>query len=201
MDEILCANYLPSDDVVREADYDLWVGDECWEIDYFLHVNPDRKIAPYVFMTDVIGFLPTDPTPAHVKPSCAPAYNADSVEKRERFPRLRDVSMFIGSFDELPDVPFGPSLPGIRPRSRRWFCSVPCVVPFNPAAYRDRAGLRRRDSAMPRTTRCSWRRWGAPRPRQPAGADLRRVQPAAQGTAGRADDAGHRPADRSPPAA
>jgi len=61
MDEILCANYLLFDDVVRDTGYDLWVGDECWEIDYFLHENPERKIAPYVFMTDVIGFLPTDP--------------------------------------------------------------------------------------------------------------------------------------------
>jgi len=143
MDEILCANYLLFDDVVRDTTYDLWVGDECWEIDYFLHENPERKIAPYVFMTDVIGFLPTDPGDPREAELCAD-YNADSIEKRERFPRLRDLSMFIGSFDELPDIPFGPGLPGIRSWSRRWFCSVPYVVPFNPGAYRDRARLRRR---------------------------------------------------------
>jgi pimeloyl-ACP methyl ester carboxylesterase/UDP:flavonoid glycosyltransferase YjiC (YdhE family) len=143
MDEILCANYLLFDDVVRETSYDLWVGDECWEIDYFLHENPDRKTAPYVFMTDVIGFLPTDPADLREAELCAD-YNADSIEKRARFPRLRDLSMFIGSFDELPDLPFGPGLPGIRSWSRRWFSPVPYVIPFNPAAYRDRASLRRR---------------------------------------------------------
>jgi len=143
MDEILCANYLLFDDVVRDTSYDLWVGDECWEIDYFLHENPERKIAPYVFMTDVIGFLPTDPGDPREAELCAD-YNADSIEKRERFPRLRDLSMFIGSFDELPDLSFGPGLPGIRSWSSRWFTSVPYVLPFNPAAYRDRAGLRRR---------------------------------------------------------
>jgi pimeloyl-ACP methyl ester carboxylesterase/UDP:flavonoid glycosyltransferase YjiC (YdhE family) len=143
MDEILCANYLLFDDIVRDTGYDLWVGDECWEIDYFLHENPDRKIAPYVFMTDVIGFLPTDPGDRREAALCAD-YNADSIEKRERFPRLRDLSMFIGSFDELPDCPFGPGLPGIREWSRRWFSSVPYVLPFDPDAYRDRTGLRRR---------------------------------------------------------
>ena len=143
MDEILCANYLLFDDVVRDTSYDLWVGDECWEIDYFLHENPERKIAPYVFMTDVIGFLPTDPGDPREAELCAD-YNADSIEKRERFPRLRDLSMFIGSFDELPDLSFGPGLPGIRSWSSRWFTSVPYVLPFNPAAYRDCAGLRRR---------------------------------------------------------
>jgi pimeloyl-ACP methyl ester carboxylesterase/UDP:flavonoid glycosyltransferase YjiC (YdhE family) len=143
MDEIFCANYLLFDDVVRDTSYDLWVGDECWEIDYFLHENPERKIAPYVFMTDVIGFLPTDPADPREAELCAD-YNADAIEKRERFPRLRDLSMFIGSFDELPDASFGPGLPGIRSWSRRWFESVPYVLPFNPAAYRDRARLRRR---------------------------------------------------------
>jgi pimeloyl-ACP methyl ester carboxylesterase/UDP:flavonoid glycosyltransferase YjiC (YdhE family) len=143
MDEILCANYLLFDDVVRDSRYDLWVGDESWEIDYFLHENPERKIAPYVFMTDVVGFLPTDSGDAREARLCAD-YNADSIEKRERFPRLRDLSMFIGSFDELPDCPFGPGLPQIRSWSRRWFSSVPYVLPFNPDAYRDRAGLRRR---------------------------------------------------------
>jgi len=143
MDEILCANYLLFDDIVRDTGYDLWVGDECWEVDYFLHENPDRKIAPYVFMTDVIGFLPTDPGDLREAELCAD-YNADSIEKRERFPRLRDLSMFIGSLDELPDCPFGPGLPGIRAWSRRWFSCVPYVLPFNPDAYRDRTGLRRR---------------------------------------------------------
>jgi pimeloyl-ACP methyl ester carboxylesterase/UDP:flavonoid glycosyltransferase YjiC (YdhE family) len=143
MDEIFCANYLLFDDVVRDTSYDLWVGDECWEIDYFLHENPERKIAPYVFMTDVVGFLPTDPGDPREAELCTD-YNADSIEKRERFPRLRDLSMFIGSFDELPDLSFGPGLPGIRSWSRQWFSSIPYVVPFNPAAYRDRARLRRR---------------------------------------------------------
>jgi pimeloyl-ACP methyl ester carboxylesterase/UDP:flavonoid glycosyltransferase YjiC (YdhE family) len=143
MDEILCANYMLFDEVVRDTGYDLWVGDESWEIDYFLHENPERKIAPYVFMTDVIGFLPTDSGDPREAELCAD-YNADSIEKRERFPRLRDLSMFIGSFDELPDCPFGPGLPEIRPWSRRWFSSVPYVLPFNPGAYRDRTRLRRR---------------------------------------------------------
>ena len=75
-------------------------------------------------MTDVIGFLPTDSGDPREAELCAD-YNADSIEKRERFPRLRDLSMFIGSFDELPDCPFGPGLPEIRSWSRRWFSSVP----------------------------------------------------------------------------
>ena len=132
MDEILCANYLLFDDVVvRDTPYDLWVGDERLEVDYFLHENPERKIAPYVFMTDVIGFLPTDPGDLREAGLCAD-YNADSIEKRERFPRLRDLSMFIGSFDELPDCrsgracrTYGPGPGDGSPWLRMCFRSIP----------------------------------------------------------------------------
>jgi hypothetical protein len=28
------------DDLVREREYDLWIGDEAWDLDHFLHENP-----------------------------------------------------------------------------------------------------------------------------------------------------------------
>jgi hypothetical protein len=76
------------------------------------------KIAPYVFITDVIGFLPASPAAGPREAELCADYNADSIEKRERLPRLRDLSMFIGSFEELPDVPFGRRVAqgeGLRP--------------------------------------------------------------------------------------
>ena len=48
MDEILVANFMVFDDVVREEPYDLWIGDEAWELDYYLHENPELKRAAYV---------------------------------------------------------------------------------------------------------------------------------------------------------
>jgi pimeloyl-ACP methyl ester carboxylesterase/UDP:flavonoid glycosyltransferase YjiC (YdhE family) len=143
MDEIFLANYMLFDDVVHETNYDLWVGDESWEVDHFLHDNPERKIAPYVFTTDVIGFQPTNPDDPREAELCAD-YNAEKIERRERFPQLRDLSLFIGGFDELPDVSFGPGLPRVRDWSARWFESVPYIVPFDPSVYADRGALRER---------------------------------------------------------
>jgi hypothetical protein len=144
LDEIFCANYMLFDDVVRETPYDLWVGDESWEVDHFLHENPERKIAPYAFLTDVVGFLPADPDGDPREAALCADYNAELIEHRERFPYVRDRSVFIGGFDELPPASFGTGLPGIRDWSHRWFTSVPYVVPFDPAAYRRTATLRRR---------------------------------------------------------
>jgi len=142
MDEILCANYLLFDDVAHETPYDLWIGDEAWEVDHFLHENPERKTAPYVFTTDVIGFLPTAGDEREL--ALTADYNAELIEHRERYPRVRDLSLFIGTYDELPDASFGPGLPRIRDWSQRWFESVPYVVPFDPRDYRDPRALRAR---------------------------------------------------------
>ncbi len=144
MDEIFCANYMLFDDIVRETPYDLWVGDESWDVDHFLHENPERKIAPYAFLTDVIGFLPVDPIGDPREVELCTDYNAEMIEHLDRFPYVRDRSVFIGGFDELPDASFGPGLPGIREWSKHWYTSVPYVVPFDPAPYRRTTALRKR---------------------------------------------------------
>ena len=43
MDEILLANFMVFHDLVGEEQYDLWIGDEAWELDYYLHENPEHK--------------------------------------------------------------------------------------------------------------------------------------------------------------
>jgi pimeloyl-ACP methyl ester carboxylesterase len=143
MDEIFVANYMLFDDVVRETPYDLWVGDEAWDVDHFLHENPERKIAPYAFLTDVVGFLPVDPERDRREVELCADYNAEMIEHRERFPHVRDRSVFIGGFAELPEASLGAGLPTVRDWSERWFTSVPYVVPFDPGDYRRPQRLRR----------------------------------------------------------
>ena len=60
MDDILVANFMVFHDIVRENDYDLWIGDEAWELDYYLHENPELKRAAYVWLTDFVGWLPME---------------------------------------------------------------------------------------------------------------------------------------------
>jgi hypothetical protein len=58
MDEILVANYMLFHDVLEETPYDLVIGDEAWEVDHFLHENPEEKRTAYAWMTDFVGYLP-----------------------------------------------------------------------------------------------------------------------------------------------
>ena len=43
MDEILVSNFMVFSELVEDEHFDLWVGDEAWDIDYFLHENPELK--------------------------------------------------------------------------------------------------------------------------------------------------------------
>jgi pimeloyl-ACP methyl ester carboxylesterase/predicted glycosyltransferase len=109
MDEILLANFMVFADVVQETLYDLWIGDEAWEVDHYLHQNPELKTAPYAFLTDFVGWLPMN----HAEAPLVADHNAEMVEQVERHPWIRDVALFLGEPEDVVDRPFGPGLPKI----------------------------------------------------------------------------------------
>jgi pimeloyl-ACP methyl ester carboxylesterase/predicted glycosyltransferase len=113
MDEILCANYLVFDDVARESPYDLWIGDEAWELDYHLHENPARKRAPFAWLTDFVGYLPT-PEGGEREAELTADYNAEMVEHIRDHPEIRDRAVFVGDPEDIVPDRLGPDLPRIR---------------------------------------------------------------------------------------
>ena len=123
MDEILVNNFMVFSDLVEDQAYDAWVGDEAWELDYFLHENPELKRAPYVWLTDFVGWLPM-PDGGEREALLTADYNAEMVEQIARFPRLRDRALFVGNpGDVVPDVldrPCRGSRTGPRSTSISW---------------------------------------------------------------------------------
>jgi pimeloyl-ACP methyl ester carboxylesterase/predicted glycosyltransferase len=113
MDEILLANFMVFHDLVSDDPYDLWLGDEAWELDYYLHENPEQKRSAYVWLTDFVGWLPMPDGGDHEAMLTAD-YNAEMIEHIARYPRLRDRSIFIGAPDDIVPDAFGPDLPEIR---------------------------------------------------------------------------------------
>jgi pimeloyl-ACP methyl ester carboxylesterase/predicted glycosyltransferase len=144
MDEILLANFMVFHDLVREEDYDLWIGDEAWELDYHLHENPELKRAAYVWLTDFVGWLPMADGGPHEAYLTAD-YNAEMIEQIARFPRVRDRAVFVGEPDDVVDDAFGPGLPQIRDWTREHYDFAGYVTGFDPRQQGDRAALGYRD--------------------------------------------------------
>jgi predicted glycosyltransferase len=141
MDEILVSNFMVFHDVVREEPFDLWIGDEAWDLDYFLHENPELKTAPYVWLTDFVGWLPL-PEGGVREAALTADYNAEMIEQIARYPWVRDRSIFVGDPEDIVPVAFGPGLPAIREWTERNFSFSGYITGFEPAALRDRARLR-----------------------------------------------------------
>ena len=141
MDEILAANFMLFHDVVREERYDLWIGDEAWELDYYLHENPREKRVPFAWLTDFVGFLPM--ADGGERESFLPAdYNADMVDHIAEHPEVRDLSLFVGNPDDIVPERFGPGLPMIRDWTECNFDFTGYVTGFDPADLSDRTKLR-----------------------------------------------------------
>ncbi len=113
MDEILIANFMVFHDLVEQEAYDVWIADEGWEIDYFLHENPELKTAAYCWLTDFVGWLPMPDGGEHEAYLTADL-NAEMIEHIARFPRIRDRAIFVGSPQDIVADTFGPGLPAIR---------------------------------------------------------------------------------------
>ncbi len=140
-DEIFCANFLVFHDVVREEQFDVWIADEAWEVDYFLHENPELKTAPYVWLTDFVGVLPM-PGGGEREAFLAADHNAQMVEHVARNPRLRDRSIFVGDPGDIVPGLLGPGLPAIRDWAAQRFEFAGYITGFDPAEISDRDALR-----------------------------------------------------------
>jgi predicted glycosyltransferase len=113
MDETLVNNFMVFHDVVAQTEYDLVIGDEAWEVDYFLHENPELKRFAFAWLTDFVGWLPM-PDLGEREALLTADYNAEMLEQRARYARVRDRQIFVGNPTDVVDLSFGPGLPNIR---------------------------------------------------------------------------------------
>lgn len=141
MDEILVANFMVLRDIVRGDPYDLWIGDEAWELDYYLHENPELKTAAYVWLTDFVGWLPM-PEGGATEATLTADYNAEMIEHIERLPRIRDRAIFVGNPGDVVPDRFGPGLPLIRDWTQQHYTFSGHITGFDPIPLDQRTALR-----------------------------------------------------------
>ncbi len=144
MDEILLANFMVFHDAVTQGDYDLVIGDEAWDIDHYLHENPELKRTAFAWMTDFVGWLPM-PAGGDREAFVTADYNAEMIEHVERFPRIRDRAIFVGEPDDIVSDDFGPGLPSIRDWTERHFAFSGYVTGFDPTPLIERREELRRE--------------------------------------------------------
>ena len=152
MDEILVNNFMVFHDVVEETPYDLVIGDEAWDVDYFLHENPELKRFAFAWMTDFVGWLPM--------PDGGDARGAAHRRLQRRDARaaspasrgMRDRSIFVGNPEDVVDEPFGPGLPEHPRVDESRTTTSPATSPGSNPARTDEAAPRHAASSGTATT-------------------------------------------------
>ena len=124
-----------------DRQYDLWIGDEAWELDYYLHENPELKTAAFVWLTDFVGYLPMADG-GQREALLTADYNAEMIEHVARYPRIRDQAIFVGEPDDIVPERFGPELPPIREWTEEHFSFAGYITGFDPSTVADRQALR-----------------------------------------------------------
>ena len=132
MDEILVNNFMVFHDAIEEGEYDLVIGDEAWDVDYYLHENPELKRTAFAWMTDFVGWLPMPDGGDH-EAFLTADYNAEMIEQIARFPRIRDRAIFVGDPDDIVPDDFGPGLPSIRDWTEEHYAFAGYVTGFDPS--------------------------------------------------------------------
>ena len=142
MDEILVNNFMVFHDVVEETPYDVVIGDEAWDVDYFLHENPELKKFSFAWLTDFVGWLPM-PDLGEREALLTADYNAEMLEQRARHRGIRDRQVFVGNPEDVVDETFGPGLPNIREWTVANYDFAGYVTGFEPPTAEEVARSRR----------------------------------------------------------
>jgi predicted glycosyltransferase len=143
MDEILVANFMVFHEVVADGGYDLVVGDEAWDVDYYWHENPELKRTAFGWMTDFVGWVPM-PDGGEREAFLTADYNTEMIQQVARYPRVRDRAVFVGNPDDIVPLDFGPGLPPIREWTEQHYAFAGYVTGFDPDTLGDRQELRER---------------------------------------------------------
>jgi len=127
--------------ISKKYQFDLWIGDEPYDIMIAMHNNPSLKTCPFVVIYDFLGLDATTWNPIdHI---AAYMTNRLWLKFLRSEPPLADRSLFIGEIEDVPDKTFGLMLPSRRKLAKKLINFVGYVLPEDIEDYKDKTKARR----------------------------------------------------------
>jgi hypothetical protein len=126
---------------MAQGKFDILIGDETYELALGYRKEPSRKKRPFVMIYDFVGFDAMSKHP--LEQLGVYLWNRTWAGKGVGARTYVDLGLFIGEEEDVPDVKFGPFLPGRREWARTRCRFVGYVLDFNPPQYLDAVATRR----------------------------------------------------------
>jgi UDP:flavonoid glycosyltransferase YjiC (YdhE family) len=126
--------------ISERYNFDLWIGDEAYDIMIAMNANSSLKKCPFVVIYDFLGLEATTLNP--VDHLVAYITNRAWLKFLRSSPPLADRSIFIGEIEDIPDKKFGFMQPNKRVLAEKALNFVGYVLPEDFEDYRDKLKAR-----------------------------------------------------------
>jgi len=125
---------------ISNRHFDLVVGDEVYEIVGAMITKLVQIEAPFVMMYDFVGCDSITENP--LEKLGAYLGNLMWAQSHRVFASGKNVALFVGQQQDVPDRSFGFLLPNRRDHARAHYKFTGYILPFDPAEYNDRTKVR-----------------------------------------------------------
>jgi hypothetical protein len=126
--------------VTAKEQYDIVIGDETYELVVAQIKRPELNKKPFVMIYDFLGVDSLTRNP--VDRFMAYMWNRIWVQDRNLFSKERNVALFVGEPEDIPDKSFGFMLPNRRLHSNTYYKFLGYILGFDPKEYSDRSKIR-----------------------------------------------------------
>ena len=127
--------------IASREQFDVIVGDETYEIGIALAMKLVRLEAPFVMIYDFLGLDSVTENPIHRL--LVRTWNRTWAHTDRRlFSKGKNLALFAGEPEDVPDTRFGFLLPNRRDHAAKYYRFTGYVLQFDPAGYADNAKVR-----------------------------------------------------------
>jgi len=129
--------------IISKGLFDVVIGDETYEISTGLSMKLVRLKVPFVMIYDFFGLDSVSRNP--IEKLGVYSWNRIWAKSdRKLFSNQKNLALFAGELEDIPDKELGILLPSRRDHAKTYYKFTGYVLPFEPADYADKAGIRRR---------------------------------------------------------
>lgn len=128
------------DEITRDEEFDLVIGDETYELLVGQMKDLSLNRVPFVMIYDFLGVDAMTWNPGERVMSYV--WNRIWSQDRKLYSTGRNIALFVGEPEDVPDRRFGLLLPNRRAHAREHYSFIGYIIDFDPTEYRDREALR-----------------------------------------------------------
>ena len=128
--------------IIKNKNFDLIIGDETYEIIVATILGRLKLNIPFVMMYDFVGLDAMSINP--IEQIGIYFWNRIWSFDYKIFKREKNIALFIGEIEDIPDRRFGFLLPKRREYAKRYYNFIGYILPFDTKKYIDKKSIRRK---------------------------------------------------------